>query len=687
LTRKVAVVAMPTISSTLKMLDGMSGPIGKVISRMNSLIQSSEKLNRVMTSAPGTSLVPVKTVSDQQRVINNTQKIIHLTQVINNNYHQVNNTINQTNRILNQTNNTINQAAQNQRRFNDQLRAGRSEGNRLLSTIRNVAAAYLSFQGAKTGMGATDSYINSLSRLKLINDGMQSLDELQRMVYGAASRARGEYGTMADAVGKLGLLAGDAFGSNREIVRFAELMQKSFKISGASTMEQQAGMYQLTQAMAAGRLQGDEFRSIMENAPMLADAIAKFVGKSKGELKELSADGAITADIIKGALFAAADDINEKFKQMPVTFGVITNRVKNSALRAFDPVMRRISNFLNSPAGDEFASSVENSMNRAASAVNNFLTVGYRVYKFMKDNWSIIEPIIWGIAAAIVYWTAVQWALNIALSANPIGLIIMAVAALIGLIIALVRYFINLWKTNDEFAAGLYRTWNSILNFFDQVPIFFQRVGNGIVDGFQAMKVDSIRQFDELANSIIDSINWIMEQSNRFLNTSFKMIDHVEFTAKAAAEAEAIKQAGKEKIAQMQADAAAKAAEREQKVLVMLDNRAAKRAREEAEKESNSQADLDPLAKYTTGSISNIDKVGEVGKIRDKVDISNEDLKAMRELAEMKSIQNFVTLTPTVQVRTGDIRNGYDVDTIIARIEESLTEQIASSAKGVYNVG
>ena len=153
---------------------------------------------------------------------------------------------------------------------------------------------------------------------------------------------------MAKSVAKLGLLAGDAFSSNDEMIAFSEMMTKSFKVSGASQQEISSATYQLTQAMAAGKLQGDEFRSIMENAPMLADAIAKYMGKSKGELKELSSEGVITADIIKAALFNAADDINAKYEEMPKTFGDAMTNIRNVASRYLQPVADKISEMLNS---------------------------------------------------------------------------------------------------------------------------------------------------------------------------------------------------------------------------------------------------------------------------------------------------------------------------------------------------
>jgi hypothetical protein len=178
----------------------------------------------------------------------------------------------------------------------------------------------------------------------------------------------------------------------------------------------------------------------------------------------------------------------------------------------------------------------------------------------------------------------------------------------------------------------------------------------------------------------------LIEKLNKIPGVSLDALSHVEYSAKAAAEAEAIRQAGEEKLVRMEAEAARKAAEREQRVLDFLEDRAARRAREEAEREAERGMGFD-YSQWQTASIDKIDQVGEVGKIRDTVDISSEDLKMMRELAEMKSIQNFVSLRPSVRVQTGPISKDVDFDTVMAKIETVLTEQIASSAKGVYGVG
>ena len=196
---------------------------------------------------------------------------------------------------------------------------------------------------------------------------------------------------------KLGLLAGDAFKSNDEMIAFSEMMQKSFKVSGASNQEISSATYQLTQAMAAGKLQGDEFRSIMENAPMLADAIAKYMGKSKGELKELSSEGVITSDIIKNALFSAADDINQKYDQMPKTFEDAMTSIQNNAQKTLQPVADKISNILNSPQFQSMVNVVINGIGLIGDGIAWLLGVGNSIYDWCQNHLPLIKALLFGI--------------------------------------------------------------------------------------------------------------------------------------------------------------------------------------------------------------------------------------------------------------------------------------------------
>lgn len=224
----------------------------------------------------------------------------------------------------------------------------------------------LQFAGAVTGIGlvadkikdvavaatqTADELTSIRSRINLINDGSQTTAEIMEKVFDAAQRSRGSYTDMADSVAKLNMLAKDAFNSNDEAIAFVEQLNKQFKISGASIQEASAAMYQLTQAMAAGKLQGDEFHSIMENAPLLAQSIAQQMGLSVGQLKEMSSQGLITADIIKEALFNSAEETNAKFAEIPMTFAEVGQSIQNQLIQAFQPVLEQISSI---PQSGEF---------------------------------------------------------------------------------------------------------------------------------------------------------------------------------------------------------------------------------------------------------------------------------------------------------------------------------------------
>ena len=232
-----------------------------------------------------------------------------------------------------------------------------------IPSIMNAAKSGAAFGAAAIGIEAagramkdmavsavqtTDQLTQIRARINLINDGSQSTAEIMDKIYSAANRSRGSYLDMADSVAKLNMLAKDAFSSNDEAIYFVEQLNKQFKISGASVEETTSAMYQLTQAMAAGKLQGDEFHSIMENAPMLAQSIASEMGMTVGQLKEMSSQGLITADIIKEALFNSAEETNAKFAEIPMTFQDIGTQVQNELIAAFQPAMEEISNMTSS---------------------------------------------------------------------------------------------------------------------------------------------------------------------------------------------------------------------------------------------------------------------------------------------------------------------------------------------------
>lgn len=251
-----------------------------------------------------------------------------------------------------------------------------SKGIEAAAAVAGISMMGMALKEVATTAAQTADRLTSIrSRLNLVNDGTQTTADLMNKIYDAAQRTRGGYDDMADSVAKLNMLAKDAFSSNDEAIEFVEQMNKQFKISGASIQESSAAMYQLTQAMAAGKLQGDEFHSIMENAPMLAQSIAKEMGMTVGELKNVSSEGMITADVIKNALFNSAEETNAKFAEMPMTFAEVGQSIQNEAIMAFQPVLEQLSSITADGALQDFVGGITVAFRAMAAAAQVSISV------------------------------------------------------------------------------------------------------------------------------------------------------------------------------------------------------------------------------------------------------------------------------------------------------------------------
>jgi len=655
---------MATVTSTLKMYDVMTGPLKRVTQSMNILISTMYQMENVTNR--NVQIDKALSVAKQQIATAEAQ-------------------IKQ----------AIEQSKRAQQGFNRQVHEGTTRINGLLSSLKSMVTAYLSVRSAQAIMRISDEYVNTQSRLNMINDGLQTTIQLQNKIFAAANRSRGSYEAMASAVGRLGLLARDAFKSNDELIAFTELMQKAFKISGASTMEQEAAMYQLTQAMAAGRLQGDEFRSIMENAPLLADAIAKYTGKSKGALREMSAEGKITADIIKGALFSAADEINKKFESMPRTFGDVFNLIKNTAIQAFGPVLQQINQFLNSPAGVNFVNNLSQVIFVAAAATDQLVTGLSYIFNLIATYWPAVAGMLLTIAASylptiikqlyvmVAEWLTAQWPI-VAVALVVGGLIVMLQR--LGVTTAQVVGFIGgIFYTLFAFLRNLVAlAWNNVLAYAEFLANVFIDPVYAIKKLFYDLCRNISEFFTNLINGIISGLNAIINAVNRIAGTSFSTMEKV-----SSKWVERLKPTTSKNVVDLsryrmaQMDLATAYAQGYRWASNSFDRLAS------AVSGIGKLPSLPSLNVPKVSGVPDIGKVGKVdkvGKIEDTVDISSEDLKIMRELAEMKAIQNFVTLTPTVQVTTGPVSKPSDIDTIIERIKIVLENEIASSARGAWSV-
>ncbi|MEJ4051205.1 tape measure protein [Clostridioides difficile] len=410
---------MATIQTSIKIFDGMTPAFRNMTNSINTTINSLERLQQRLHN-------PLNTggIQTSQQSLNNIES------------------------ILTRIEQKIGRNTNEQENFNNSIKRGSEASSVLVSRLKNIARMYIGIKGIESITRAADTIASTKARLNLMNDGLQTTEQLNKMIYLSAQSARASYADTAAQVAKLGILAGDAFGSSAEVVKFTELMNKAFVIGGTSANEASAAMYQLTQAMGAGKLQGDEFRSIMENAPLLAAKIADAMGKTKDQLKELSSSGAITADVIRNALFKASAEIEKKFASMPITFSQALTMMKNDAYMIFSETLGKISGALQSVRFSEIVVSMRNVMIAISSNIYDTLNIiknilnsdffsdfvqgitlgavliiqglggitnaALSVVNIFAQNWSIIAPIVYGVIAAIGIYTIATIALAVA---------------------------------------------------------------------------------------------------------------------------------------------------------------------------------------------------------------------------------------------------------------------------------
>ncbi|EGT5292705.1 hypothetical protein CUB02_19180, partial [Clostridioides difficile] len=410
---------MATIQTSIKIFDGMTPAFRNMTTSINTTINSLDRLQQRLHNP-----INAGSIQASQQSLNNIESILtRIEQKIKGNTNE-------------------------QENFNNKIRQGSEAGSLLVSKLKSLAGIYIGIRGIESITKAADTIASTKARLNLMNDGLQTTDQLNKMIYLSAQSARASYADTAAQVAKLGILAGDAFGSSAEVIKFTELMNKAFVIGGTSANEASAAMYQLTQAMGAGKLQGDEFRSIMENAPLLAAKIADAMGKTKDQLKELSSSGAITADVIRNALFKASNEIEKKFASMPITFSQALTMMKNDAYMIFSETLGKISGALQSVRFSEIVVSMRNVMIAISSNIYDTLNIiknilnsdffsdfvqgitlgavliiqglggitnaALSVVNVFAQNWNIIEPIVYGVAAAIGIYTIAAIALAVA---------------------------------------------------------------------------------------------------------------------------------------------------------------------------------------------------------------------------------------------------------------------------------
>lgn len=552
--------------------------------------------------------------------------------------------------------------------------------------IAELAKKIFTLDNAKKIMDIGDAFTQTNEKLKLINGGQEVDNELQNKIYGSANKSRSTYKDTVGVVSDLGTKAGDSFGSTDELIAFSELMQKGVKVGGTSSENQTTSMSYLTDAMGTGELGEEAFLSIMGAAPGIAEAISKYTGKSNEDLLSMASKGLLTSEILKNAMFASSDKINEKFRDMPVTFAQAWTLIQNDLLHTFQPLIEKIA---------EGAS-------------------------WIADNWSSITPIFVGAAGAVgAYASALgimkiitlaseiaTKGLNATLNANPLILIVTIIGLVIGVIykwIQSVGGFKIAWLIVvdrvmyawDWLKIGFFTGVYFVMGLLDKLQIGFMKMSVAISNFVGDMKVDFLNTFQNMVNGAIDIINGFLKKVSGFTGISFDLIEHVTFATDAAIENEVEKQARDKGLENYIAEKEALIEERDGKIKTMkqeaLDNHLdrlleiASLQAESAEKEDNSydydlykeQSSLeDPIIVEGTGSGGAV-----------SVDMAEQDLQYLRDMAERDYINKFstATLAPNISVKfTGAISKDVDTDSMYRRIGKILTEEIAMVAEGVY---
>lgn len=638
-----------------------------------------------------------------------------------------------------------------QGRFNQEISAGTQQANELTNTIKRAVAAYISIQSVGKALNISDELVQTTSRLNMMNDGVQTTAELVNMVYAAAQDARGSFGQMADVVARFGNNAKDAFSSSEEVVAFADLIQKQMTIAGASTQEAANAELQLSQALGSGVLRGDELNSIFEQAPNLIQNIADYLDVPIGKIREMAADGELSADVVKAAIFSAADDINSKFNEMPMTWGQIWQSMQNTALIAFQPVLQRLNDLANSEAFQTFIQGAIEAMATLANILLNVFDLAVSIGTFIGDNWSIIAPIVYGIVAALTAYiaisaivaaingimamaegvkaaaqmmatgatfaeTAAQQGLNAALMACPLTWIIMLILALIVVIFAVCNAIAKMTGIANSGFGVITGGVNVVIQFFKNLGLTVANIALGIGNAIAALASNMMTAFH---NAICSVQSWFYNLLSTALSviegicSALNKLPFVEFDysgISSAADdyaAKASEAAGNKEDYQSISDAFNEG-------FTTFDafqdgwasdafNAGAAWGDGIADKVSNfslsdvfGQTDIPNVSDYTSGfndaiansgvgdSIGNIDD--NTGKIKDSLEVSEEDLKYLRDIAEQEAINRFTTAEINVDMSgmQNTVNSGDDIDGFMTKLTDSVNEAVDNMTEGVH---
>jgi tape measure domain-containing protein len=596
----------------------------------------------------------------------------------------------------------------------------------------------------KKGMEISDTYTNIASKLSLITQNAKELSGLQNQIFAAADRARGSYTGMADTVGKLGITSGKQFGSNQNIVKFTETMQKMFKIGGTPVANQAGAMLQLQQAIGLGRLQGQDLRILAEDAPLVETAIAKYMGKSVGDIRQLGQEGKITSEVLINSILKYSGTVDQQMGKMKYTWGDYWNKIKNGAMQAFGGTFSNESSLLGSANFQNMINGIIASFSVLANVANGALTGLANVGGFIAQNWSIISPVVLSAAVALtVYYgstmlaaagtaaltaakmlavpiyalftgatmadTAAQWGLNAALYACPLTWVLIAIIAVIGavyLAVAIVDQVTGQTISATGVIAGVvwmlvgtvYNAFAIIWNVVAAVVNFLNHAFQNPIASIEALFLDLAATVANVFANIAQTIQGVL---NRIPGVKVDMTSGLKgFQNYAEKKSATIKSAAglKDIMPTMKISPLSDWGKQGYKFgqgidtsvkgwVNKLGNLGKMPSIPKIQTPSIPKVPSTSKIPGTTSNPATVKGTGADGTV--KVNIADQDLQYLRDLAEKQYINKFSTavLSPKLSVSfSGNVGDKNDQQQIYSTIGKMMREEMATEAEGLYPI-
>ena len=659
---------MSSISTSIELYDRVSAPINNMISALNNMIGTYESVESAMNT--GFDVAPI---NEARRAIDQAAD------------------------QMNEFEQEIRQSEQQQENLNEEIRKGSSDMDGLTNSVMGLVGAYASFQGVQKLANLSDEYVQTTARLNMINDGLQTTEQLQDKVLASAQRSRASYQSTADAVAKLGLNAGDAFNSTDEIIAFAEQLNKQFVIAGTETSAMQGAMTQLVQALGSGALRGDELNSIFEAAPNLIQTIADYMGVPIGKIKEMAAEGQVTADIVKNAMLSAANETNAQFESMPMTWGQVWTGIMNELYVASQPILELISLFAQN------WSVLEPIILGLASAIGLY-TIALLTYNAVKGASALIESVhaasLMMESGATFAATAAQHGFNAALLACPLTWIIIAIIAVIAIIYAVIAAINKIQGTTISATGvimGVIATAGAfilnlaigLINALIQLTWSFCQPFLGIIEWILNACNGGFNSFGgAVANLIGQIISWFLSLG-KVVTTIIDAIFGTDWTGGLSSLQDKVLSWGKNE--------EAITVSRDVPTIDRIEYSDAYNAGYSFgegvdESVSNmfgsfSGEGLGDYSGYDASQIpSNIaDTAGNTDSIADSMEITSEDLKYLRDIAETEAVNRFTTAEIKVEMTNNNsIASDMDLDGIVDYLANGVNEAMEKAAEGVH---